>query len=107
MLGFARESAEVSDTQPRLFDRIGPTCAWKPWPDALTLPSYVTATGRKWYWMSGQRMPARLRMKPQLSKWLVAPSPSWRSTQRAPITAFDQGFMIEYNVTGSLHATWK
>ncbi len=57
--------------------------------------------------MSGDWMPARLRMKPQLSKWLVAPSPSWRSIQRAPIIAFDQGFMIECSVTGSLHATWK
>ena len=31
--------------------------------------------------------PARLRMKPPVSKWLVAPSPSLDSSQRAPISA--------------------
>ena len=36
--------------------------------------------------MSGYWTPARLRMKPPVSKWLVAPSPSPRSSQRAPIS---------------------
>ena len=35
----SRGSGERSRTHPRLFERIGPTCAWKPCSVASSLPS--------------------------------------------------------------------
>ena len=41
--------------------------------------------------MSAQRTPGRERKKAPASKWLVAPSPSLKKVQRAPISAFETG----------------
>ncbi len=46
-------------------------------------------------------------MKPQLSKWLVAPSPFLVKSQRAPIEPLAKGDMAEKRVMGSRQATWK
>ena len=56
----------------------------------------------KWYWMSGQRSPARERMKPQDSKWLLAPSPSLRSSQRAPMRSRLVRPILPFKVIGRL-----
>ena len=46
-------------------------------------------------------------MNPQDSKWLVAPNPSRRNSQRAPILAFASGPIEENSVIGWVHSTWK
>src|SRR5579862_9359865 len=106
MRGAARGSAEANRTQPRLFDCIGLTCAWKPCSLACALLLYATmAIGRKWNWTLGYRTPAPLLMKPPDSQWFVAPSPFLNSNQRIAISVFERGFMTEYSVMGSRQAT--
>ena len=52
-------------------------------------------------------MPALLRMKPQVSKWLVAPSPDLRSNHCAPTSPLPKRLAYLYSVTGLLQAIWK
>ena len=57
--------------------------------------------------MSGYSIPAAERMKPQDSKWLVAPSPVLKNIQRAPIRPLENQLSLEWSVTGSLERNWK
>ena len=65
------------------------------------------APGRKWYWISGKSIESFDLIKPQDSKWFVAPRPLLKSIQLSPIISFLWKESLLFRVIDFLHLNCK